>query len=165
MISNLRRRPSHATIVAYLALFVALGGTTFAAASLPAKSVGTKQLRNGAVTRVKLHANAVTAAKVAKHSLTGADIKNLTRTDFRGGHLLSASGEGSLESKSGTIGADGTLALAVVCPAGAVATGGGYLLQATTDAVKALVPARNAYVLNVHGKPGNQATVYAVCER
>jgi hypothetical protein len=41
-------------IVAYLALFVALGGTSYAALSLPANSVGTKQLRNGAVTPAKL---------------------------------------------------------------------------------------------------------------
>ncbi|HEX8742922.1 MAG TPA: hypothetical protein VF712_07295 [Thermoleophilaceae bacterium] len=41
---NLRR---HA--VAYLALFVALGGTSYAVSSLPANSVGTAQLRPGAV--------------------------------------------------------------------------------------------------------------------
>ena len=36
--------------IALTALFVALGGTSYAAFSLPAGSVGTKQLRNGAVT-------------------------------------------------------------------------------------------------------------------
>jgi len=40
--------------VAYVALFVALGGTSYAAVSIPAGSVGTKQLRNGAITPVKL---------------------------------------------------------------------------------------------------------------
>jgi hypothetical protein len=40
--------------IAYLALFVALGGTSYAALSLPAGSVGTRQLRNGAVTPRKL---------------------------------------------------------------------------------------------------------------
>jgi hypothetical protein len=42
--NNLRR---HA--VAYLALFVALGGTSYAVSSLPPNSVGTAQLRPGAV--------------------------------------------------------------------------------------------------------------------
>lgn len=74
MIAKRLFRPSHATIVAYLALFVALGGTTYAATSLPANSVGTKQLANGAVTTGKLHNQAVTAGKVANHSLTGAQI-------------------------------------------------------------------------------------------
>ncbi len=48
------RRPSHATVVAYLALFIALGGASYAAATLPAGSVGTKQIRPHAVTLPKL---------------------------------------------------------------------------------------------------------------
>jgi hypothetical protein len=32
-------------LIAYLALFVALGGTSYAAVSLPGNSVGTRQLR------------------------------------------------------------------------------------------------------------------------
>lgn len=50
----LRRRFTYANIVATIALFVALGGTSYAAFSLPAGSVGTKQLKNGAVTKAKL---------------------------------------------------------------------------------------------------------------
>jgi hypothetical protein len=44
-------RHNHLAIVA---LFVALGGTTYAATQLPANSVGTRQIRAGAVTPVKL---------------------------------------------------------------------------------------------------------------
>lgn len=44
MISHLRRNA-----VAYLALVVALGGTSYAAAKLPRNSVGTVQIRAGAV--------------------------------------------------------------------------------------------------------------------
>lgn len=40
--------------VAYLALFVALGGTGYAASRIPHNSVGTQQLRNGAVTLDKV---------------------------------------------------------------------------------------------------------------
>jgi hypothetical protein len=52
----MRRLISHvrANVIAYLALFVALGGTSYAAISIPRNSVGTRQLRNGAVTPVKL---------------------------------------------------------------------------------------------------------------
>jgi hypothetical protein len=49
-----RTLPTHATIVAYLALFFALGGVGYAATQLPAGSVGTPQLRNGAVTLKKI---------------------------------------------------------------------------------------------------------------
>jgi hypothetical protein len=55
--------------VAWAALFVALGGTAFAAASVvPANSVGTAQLKNGAVT----------GQKVAHNTLTGANINAST---------------------------------------------------------------------------------------
>lgn len=41
-------------VVAYLALFVALGGTSYAAISIPRNSVGAKQLRNHSIDPVKL---------------------------------------------------------------------------------------------------------------
>jgi hypothetical protein len=40
--------------IAIAALFIALGGTSYAAVAIPTNSVGTRQLRNGAVTRAKL---------------------------------------------------------------------------------------------------------------
>ena len=55
-----------------VAILIAVSGTAYAAASLPKNSVGTKQLRNGAVTGAKLAGGAVTAAKVKAGSLTGA---------------------------------------------------------------------------------------------
>ena len=58
--------PSPAMIVACVALFVALGGTSYAAIMLPAHSVGTKQIKK----------NAVTSAKVKNATLTGADLAN-----------------------------------------------------------------------------------------
>jgi hypothetical protein len=56
--------------VAYLALFVALSGTTYAAVNLPAGSVGSKQLRKHAVIRGKLARGAVTKATLAKGAVT-----------------------------------------------------------------------------------------------
>jgi len=50
-----------ATVIALLALFVALGGTTYAATSLPRNSVGTKQLKNGAVTKAKINKRTISA--------------------------------------------------------------------------------------------------------
>jgi hypothetical protein len=56
--------------IALLALFIALGGTTFAAANaLPKNSVGTKQLKKNAVTTKKIKNGAVTGAKIKLSSL------------------------------------------------------------------------------------------------
>jgi Collagen triple helix repeat (20 copies) len=49
-----RHRPSPAMVVALIALFVALAGTSYAAVKLPRNSVGTPQLKNGAVTPPKV---------------------------------------------------------------------------------------------------------------
>jgi hypothetical protein len=60
--------------IAILALFVALGGTTYAATSLPKNSVGSKQLKSNAVTTAKIKKNAVTGSKIADNSVKGADV-------------------------------------------------------------------------------------------
>ena len=49
-----RHRPSPSMGVALLALSVALGGTGYAAATLPKNSVGTNQIKTGAVTGAKV---------------------------------------------------------------------------------------------------------------
>src|SRR6185312_287247 len=65
-------RPSPAMIVALIALFAALTGTAFAA--LGKNTVGSRQLKQKAVTTGKIANNAITSVKVAKNSLTGEDI-------------------------------------------------------------------------------------------
>jgi hypothetical protein len=74
----LKNRPSPAMAVALTALFVALGGTGYAAIKLPSNSVGAKQIKKSAVTNKKLGANAVTSPKVKNGSLTAADINLAT---------------------------------------------------------------------------------------
>jgi hypothetical protein len=72
------RRPSPALVVSIIALIVALGGTGYAAVTLPKNSVGTKQLKKKAVTNSKIRSNAVTGSKVKNDSLTGKDIREST---------------------------------------------------------------------------------------
>ena len=77
-------------VVALFALFVALGGTTYAAVGLAPNSVGTKQLRNGAVTAAKVKPGALVAA------------------DFKAGTLLNgATGAQGPAGTPGTAGAPG----------------------------------------------------------
>ena len=50
---NKALRHLRSNVIAYLALFIALGGTGYAAVSIPKGSVGTNQLKNHAVTPIK----------------------------------------------------------------------------------------------------------------
>ncbi len=56
--------------IAYLALFVALGGTSYAAFRLPAGSVGTRELKNQSITAIKLNPTSVAASVRAWAVLT-----------------------------------------------------------------------------------------------
>jgi hypothetical protein len=80
----LHARPSPAMVVASAALFVALSGVGYAAIVLPAASVGTTQLKR----------NAVTSAKVKRHTLV--------RTDFKPGQVPKAARWATVD-KTGTI--------------------------------------------------------------
>ena len=65
----------YANVTATMALIVALGGTSYAAISLPANSVGSRQLKRDAVTNSKLGAGAVTSGTVRNGSLRAKDFK------------------------------------------------------------------------------------------
>jgi hypothetical protein len=76
MLRRIRSSLSYANVVATMALFIGLGGASYAAVQLPKNSVG----------RAQIKANAITGSKVRNSTLTGADIKNrtLTPVDFSG---------------------------------------------------------------------------------
>ena len=59
MPARIRSCFSYANVVATLAIFIALGGGAYAAITLPAKSVGSKQLKNRAVTPRKVAPKAI----------------------------------------------------------------------------------------------------------
>jgi hypothetical protein len=55
---------TYANVMATIAVFIALGGSAYAATQLKKNSVGTKQLKNGAVTEVKIKSAAITGGKI-----------------------------------------------------------------------------------------------------
>jgi hypothetical protein len=65
-------RPRHGTIVAYLALFITLGGVSWAAIRLPAASVGTRELKAGAVTKSKLADGVAVRGRRGRRGVAGA---------------------------------------------------------------------------------------------
>jgi hypothetical protein len=104
-----------------IALFVALGGTSFAAFKLPKNSVGTKQIKNGAVTLPKVSSTAVSVLKGAKGDPGPAGTPGTPGT----------SGAGVtpqlLEKTTGAPSVGTPKELAVECPTGH-ALGGGFVL-------------------------------------
>jgi hypothetical protein len=77
-------------VVAYLALFVALGGTGYAAVSLPANSVGGEQIRNGSITPAKLN-----------RSLIGGDVRAWALVNANG-RVLAGAGKPRVVVQRGT---------------------------------------------------------------
>lgn len=76
MLARLRsHRPSPAMVVALAALFVALGGSSYAALALKANSVSSNHIKDGQVKRSDIAKNAVNAGKVADFSLLAQDFK------------------------------------------------------------------------------------------
>jgi hypothetical protein len=67
--NNLGRHLTFANVVACLALFIALGGASYAAMKLPKNSVGTRQIKNNAITGAKIQDGAITGSKVNVGSL------------------------------------------------------------------------------------------------
>jgi Collagen triple helix repeat (20 copies) len=67
-------RRHHSGVLACVALLVALGGTSYAAVTVARNSVGSAQLKAGAVTPAKLADENVTAAKVARGGLSLDDL-------------------------------------------------------------------------------------------
>jgi hypothetical protein len=64
------KRPSPALVIAILALFVALGGSAYAAGK-----IGTKNIKANAITTSKIKKNAITTTKIKNEAITGAKIK------------------------------------------------------------------------------------------
>ena len=66
-----RLKLTYSNVMATIAVFIALGGVSYAASSLSKNSVGTPQLRGSAVTGAKIKNGAVTTAKLANGAVTG----------------------------------------------------------------------------------------------
>jgi hypothetical protein len=67
------RRPQPATMISLLALFVALGGSSYAAVTLSRNSVLSSTIKNGQVKSADIATNAVSSTKVKNGSLRTVD--------------------------------------------------------------------------------------------
>jgi hypothetical protein len=146
MVDRVRSTLSFANVVSVIALFVALGGVSYAAVTLPANSVGTKQIKNKAVTRAKIAPKTLASLRGPRGAAGPAG----------------AQGPGGAQGPAGARGpagvAGGGVATTVVrwgspvlvdhgvrfvaaaqCHAGEVATSGGWTVDPASDQTPAAV--------------------------
>jgi hypothetical protein len=109
---NLKRRPSPALVVALVALFVGLGGGAYAA-----KKIGTKNIKNSAVTGKKIANNAVTSKKIKSGEVKGKDLGKGIIYDY--GPPVGGNSAATSEDKTFT----------AECPNGQVPVTGGVRIQ------------------------------------
>ncbi len=75
----IRSKLTYANVLSTLCLFLLMGGgAAFAASKLAKNSVGTKQIKNSAVTAAKIKKGSITGAEVKNGSLTGTQINPST---------------------------------------------------------------------------------------
>lgn len=103
MLNRLLHRLSYANVVATLALFIALGGTSYAALKLPKNSVGATQIKTGAV-----H-----TGEIANRTIRTGDISLSARSSLRG-----QTGPQGPQGPQGPAGAAAVRHFAVVSAAG-----------------------------------------------
>jgi hypothetical protein len=116
---SMGRHLSYANVMATIAVFVALGGTSYAIATLPKNSVGSKQIRSGAVGKTEVRRGAVRSKQLHDGSVSLRDLSATTKASLRG--------------QTGSPGPPGPASVpfsAAVNSGGAVrSTSGGHLLE------------------------------------
>jgi hypothetical protein len=158
-------RPSPALVISLIAVFVALGGTGYAAFAVPKNSVGTKQLKKGAVTGAKIKNGSITGANFNLSKLgtvpsatnatyaTSASIAKLT-------YVVTSTTVPSIMQNQDE---------SASCPAGTNVVGGGVRLGDTTDDyINDSGPnGRTGWISNVHSTSSpsttQSVTVTAIC--
>jgi hypothetical protein len=176
MMTRIGKLLSFSNVVACLALFLALGGTVYAAGkisgnqikpnSLPgnrvkAKTLTGKQIKPGSLTGTQIKAGSLTGTQIKAGSLTGSQINVSTLTGVTASKLASVqyvAATVSLGAGPGT----GTAS----CPAGTNVIGGGATVS---DEINAFVnddgpnSTRNGWTATGFGELGTTMTVTAIC--
>lgn len=189
--TRVRKVLTFSNVIACLALFMALGGTVYAAgkisgtqiqpSSIPgnrleAKAVGTNQLKAKAVGNNQLKANAVTGAKIAAQTITPGKIKpgSLTGTQINQTTLtgVSAASIGSVfyVTASGSVPGSGNpshgTSVTASCPPATFVIGGGATVKdEEKDFVNDSGPntTHTSWTATLFGAPNDSITVTAIC--
>jgi len=178
-VRSLSRHLSYANVMATIAVFVALGGASYAAIKLPANSVGTRQLRSGAVTLKKINRSTRASLRGARGAVgpkgapgaqgpkgdagprgdTGAPaFMNRTRLHWSIGTPTTSAADFTLERTVGTVTKqqDGTILRVTVQDSVTVTGTGSCELQARIDGAN---DQGSTEATTTAGSTGTEATV------
>jgi hypothetical protein len=168
--TRIRKVFTFSNVVACLALFMALGGTVYAAGKINGKQIQTSsipgnRLKASSVATKQLKSKAVTAGKVKPGSLTAKQINQATLTGVSAASLAAVYYAVSSVSVSGSLPPSGVSTTAT-CPPGTYVIGGGATLS---DDEKSIVndtgptALRTGWEATLYGAEGTSMTVTAVC--
>lgn len=134
--TRLRNRITYANVMATIAVFIALGGVSYAAIKLPKNSVGTKQIKREAVNGAKVKIGSIPPTAIRGGVYTKAEAKAETRTI-----VINKTISGTLDKGKFVTGK-------VECPAGYQAIAGGVnpknVLQAKVSVSGPLIDGQEA---------------------
>ena len=128
MIARIGKALSFSNVIACLALFIALGGTVYAAGKISGKQIRASSLPGNrikprTITANRIKAKTLTGRQVKRHSLTGDEINQGTLADVTAAALASVQYQITTVSLARNS-SDGTTAT-VGCPPDTYAIGGG----------------------------------------
>ena len=101
----LRERLTYANVMATVAVFLALGGVSYAAVSLPRGSVGREQLRKDSVTKSRIARKSVGRSELRRRGVTKGSLSSWIRRQLRRRAKTGATGPRGATGARGPAGA------------------------------------------------------------
>ncbi len=148
--SRRRKAPSPALILALISLFVSIGGVGYAASR-----IGTDDLKNGAVTKKKLHKKAVSAAKIKEQAVKTEKIADAAVTSGKLGLI-------ETESNVFPVAANSESTAGVQCTAGSKVLGGGAVGNNAGVVLRASAPELEGWFATAKNNTASPATVTVI---
>src|SRR5262245_4613496 len=114
------RAPSASTVIAAIALFIALGSGAYAASHVSQNSVGSKAIKKGAVKTKNIHDGAVVGRKIGDNQVKTPAIKNGAVTTAKTSFISSGSVPSASATTAGSPTDLGGPSVTVTVPSGGV---------------------------------------------
>jgi hypothetical protein len=131
---KLGERLTYANVMATIAVFIALGGTSYAISKLPKNSVGSKQLKKNAVKAAEIAKNAVGNTEIKRGAVTTDKVPDraLTGSKLAAGAVTTSNLADAAVTKS-KLASDAAIKWVLVQPDGTVAAQSGGIRVTTGE--------------------------------